>query len=162
MITRSMAKNLLSVSLCSKRASNSVCPICLLTMDLNNQETQCVQFQCGHQSHVDCIQSWISNQTKCPTCRHPIDTNSLINTSNGKLIAIEPLSREEKMREKRLAYDAWPQLYNFDLENPNTALRSFTMRPSFATVHIAGVRYLYISIILTLFFLLVLKVLNRF
>ena len=42
------------------------CPICLSDVD---DVATCVQLQCGHGYHAECIESWLKLHSTCPVCR---------------------------------------------------------------------------------------------
>ncbi|KAF0712619.1 Aste57867_4755 [Aphanomyces stellatus] len=44
--------------------SDEECVICMSAM------TECVALACAHEFHTDCIKSWLSMRSTCPTCRY--------------------------------------------------------------------------------------------
>lgn len=50
-----------------------VCPICLLEYE-EGDEIRCLP--CNHFFHKDCVDSWLVNNSSCPTCRQSICTNA--------------------------------------------------------------------------------------
>ena len=83
--------------------SSEDCPVCLETME------ECVNLNCNHRFHINCITQWIDLENKCPLCRScVIDCEKCHNL--GSFIPIEHIPdilnyNEDNMTVKRIIYD---------------------------------------------------------
>ena len=48
----------------------SSCPICFEDIKPTDKSQQAI-LSCGHEFHPSCILTWFTQNTTCPTCRHP-------------------------------------------------------------------------------------------
>ncbi len=48
---------------------NSQCPICLCSIDINEEISK---LKCGHIFHYTCLDKWVDKKKECPFCRSKI------------------------------------------------------------------------------------------
>jgi len=49
------------------------CAVCLVEYEDGDEVRH---LPCGHEFHVECIDSWLENHTSCPTCRHALSDST--------------------------------------------------------------------------------------
>ncbi|KAH8965494.1 hypothetical protein BDL97_04G121400 [Sphagnum fallax] len=48
------------------------CVICMASVDMTQQSTECMVTPCDHFFHAGCLQRWMDIKMECPTCRRPL------------------------------------------------------------------------------------------
>merc|ERR1712154_627687 len=60
-------------------AEEEVCPVCLVDYEDGDKIRT---LPCGHYFHKDCIDSWLQNNSSCPTCRFSLYDNGNATTGS--------------------------------------------------------------------------------
>ena len=50
---------------------NTECSICLDALKKDGEETV-TTYECNHDFHVNCLNSWVQKSPSCPLCRHSL------------------------------------------------------------------------------------------
>jgi hypothetical protein len=91
---------------------NECCPICLVDFT-DGDEIRTLP--CGHFYHGECVDSWLSDCTTCPTCRENIDNTTILRVDEEATITTTPTidAASNDFLTQPQFFPSWPFVWGF-------------------------------------------------